>query len=69
MTKFLVGTLVDLYDTGFRQWRGEYIVIKEPADERGLYKIRNTKTNSQQFVREKSLRVSRLGPFRIESLQ
>jgi hypothetical protein len=66
---FSVGDLVDLYDTGFGQWRGEYSVIKLPADERGLYKIRNTKTNSQQFVKEKALRRSRLGPFRIESLQ
>ena len=66
--KFPVGTLVDLYDTGFREWRGEYTVIKLPVDDRGLYKIRNTKTNSQQFVREKMLRRARLRPFRIESL-
>lgn len=66
---FSIGDLVDIYDFGFRQWRGEYTVIKLPADERGLYKIRNTRTNSQQFVREKALRRSRLGPFRIESLQ
>ena len=67
---FSVGDLVDLYDVGFRQWRGEYTVIKIPSETNGvLYKIRNTKTNSQQFVREKALRRSRLGPFRIESLQ
>lgn len=66
---FSIGDLVDLYDGGFRQWRGEYTVIKLPADERGLYKIRNTRTNSQQFVSEKALRRSRLGPFRIESLK
>ena len=66
---FSIGDLVDTYDFGFRQWRGEYTVIKLPVDERGLYKIRNTRTNSQQFVREKALRRSRLGPFRIECLQ
>jgi len=69
MMAFSVNDLVDLFDYGFRQWRGEYIVIKLPADERGLYKIRNMRTNSQQFVREKVLRRNRLGPFRIESLQ
>lgn len=69
MAKFPVGTIVDLYDFGFRQWRGEYVVIKIPDGGRALYKIRNTKTNSQQFVKEKALRIGRLGPFRIESLQ
>lgn len=68
MAKFQVGATVDLYDVGLKQWRGEYIVIKIPEDGRGLYKIRNTKTNSQQFVRGKVLRRNRLGPFRIESL-
>ena len=67
---FSVGDLVDLYDVGFRQWRGEYTILKIPSETKGvLYKIRNTKTGSQQFVREKALRRSRLGPFRIESLQ
>ena len=67
---FSVGDLVDLYDTGFHQWRGEYSVIKLPSETGGTYyKIRNTKTNSQQFVREKALRRSRLGPFSIKSLQ
>jgi hypothetical protein len=67
---FSVGDLVDLYDFGFRQWRGEYTVMKLPHETGGiLYKIRNTKTGSQQFVKEKALRRSRLGPFRIESLQ
>lgn len=66
---FSVGDLVDLYDGGFRQWRGEYTVIKLPHETGGIfYKIRNTRTNSQQFVKEKALRRSRLGPFRIESL-
>ncbi len=65
--KFSVGTIVDLYDTGFKQWRGEYIIVKV-IPETGLYKIKNTKTNSQQFVKEKALRIGRLGPFRIESL-
>ena len=65
--KFSVGLIVDLYDFGFKQWRGEYIVIKV-IPETGLYKIKNTKTNSQQFVKEKALRIGRLGPFRIESL-
>ncbi len=65
--KFSVGTIVDLYDVGFKQWRGEYIVVKV-IPETGLYKIKNTKTNSQQFVKEKALRIGRLGPFRIESL-
>ncbi|MGA0070956.1 MAG: hypothetical protein ACO3HP_06625 [Candidatus Nanopelagicaceae bacterium] len=69
MAKFPVGTIVDLYDFGFRQWRGEYIVIKTPDSDRALYKIRNTKTNSQQFVKEKALRIGRLGPFSIESLR
>lgn len=69
MAKFQVGAIVDLYDVGLKQWRGEYLVIKIPEDGRGLYKIRNTKTNSQQFVREKALRVGRLGPYRIESLK
>lgn len=67
---FSVGDLVDLYDFGFRQWRGEYTVMKLPHETGGtLYKIRNTKTGSQQFVKEKALRRSRLRPFRIESLQ
>ena len=67
---FSIGDLVDLYDVGFRQWRGEYTVIKLPHETGGLYyKIRNTRTNSQQFVREKALRRSRLGPFCIESLR
>lgn len=65
--KFSVGTIVDLYDTGFKQWRGEYIVTKIHP-ETSLYKIKNTKTNSQQTVKEKALRMGRLGPFRIESL-
>ncbi len=65
--KFSVGTIVDLYDVGFKQWRGEYIIVKV-IPETGLYKIKNTKTNSQQFVKEKALRIGRLGPFRIESL-
>jgi hypothetical protein len=68
MIKFPIGTLVDLYDSGFRQWRGEYIVMKAPLEPGGLYKIRNTKTNSQQQVKEGSLRISRLPPFRIESM-
>jgi len=65
--KFSIGTIVDLYDGGFKQWRGEYIVVKI-YPETGLYKIKNTKTNSQQFVKEKALRIGRLKPFRIESL-
>lgn len=68
MAKFGIGTLVDLYDHGFQQWRGEYIVIKTPVQEGEYYKIRNTKTNSQQFAREKNLRTGRLGPFTIRSL-
>jgi hypothetical protein len=36
--------------------------------ETGLHKIKNTKTNSQQFVKETALRMGRLRPFRIESL-
>ena len=63
---FPIGTLVDLYDPGFKQWRGEYTVVK--INETGLYKIKNTKTNSQQFVKETVLRMGRLRPFRIESL-
>lgn len=63
---FSIGTIVDLYDSGFKQWRGEYIVTK--ITETGLHKIKNTKTNSQQFVREKALRIGRLGPFSIKSL-
>jgi hypothetical protein len=66
--KFSIGTIVDLYDFGFKQWRGEYIIAKI-IPETGLYKIKNTKTNSQQFVKEKALRIGRLKPFRIESLQ
>jgi hypothetical protein len=65
--KYNVGTIVDLYDSGFKQWRGEYTITKLYPDT-GLYKIKNTKTNSQQFVKEKALRIGRLGPFRIESL-
>jgi len=65
--KFSVGLIVDLYDSGFKQWRGEYIVTKV-YPETCLYKIKNTKTNSQQTVKEKALRMGRLGPFRIESL-
>ena len=63
---FSIGTIVDLYDSGFKQWRGEYIVAK--ITETGLYKIKKTKTNSQQFVREKALRIGRLRPFSIEGL-
>jgi len=63
---FPIGTLVDLYDFGFKQWRGEYIVIK--LGDNGLHKIKNTKTSSQQFVSEDKLRMSRLGPFSIKSL-
>jgi hypothetical protein len=63
---FPPGTLVDLYDPGFKQWRGEYVVVK--INETGLYKIKNTKTNSQQFAKEKTLRIGRLGPFSIKSL-
>jgi hypothetical protein len=63
---FPIGTLVDLYDSGFQQWRGEYTVVK--ITETGLHKIKNTKTNSQQFVKETALRMGRLRPFRIESL-
>lgn len=66
--KFSVGTIVDLYDSGFQQWRGEYTITKI-YPETNLYKIKNTKTNSQQFVKEKALRIGRLGPFRIESLK
>jgi len=65
--KFPVGTIVDLYDFGLKQWRGEYAIIKIIPDT-GLYKIKNTKTNSQQFVREKVLRMGRLSPFRVKSL-
>jgi hypothetical protein len=65
--KYAVGTIVDLYDTGFKQWRGEYIVTKI-YPETGLYRVKNVKTNSQQTVKEKALRMGRLGPFRIESL-
>jgi hypothetical protein len=63
---FPIGTIVDLYDSGFQQWRGEYIVVK--ITDTGLHKIKNTKTNSQQFVKEKALRIGRLGPFSIKSL-
>lgn len=64
---FPIGTLVDLYDPGFKQWRGEYTVVKIYT-ETGLYKIKNTKTNSQQFVKEKALRIGRLKPFRLDCL-
>jgi hypothetical protein len=63
---FPIGTLVDLYDSGFQQWRGEYTVVK--ITDTGLHKIKNTKTNSQQFVNETVLRIGRLGPFSIKSL-
>ena len=69
MAKFPVDTIVDLYDFGFRQWREEYIVLKVPDSDRTVYKIKNTRTGSQQFVRETALRIGRLGPFKIESLQ
>lgn len=65
--KYNIGTIVDLYDPGFEQWRGEYTIVKL-YPETGLYKIKNTKTGSQQTVREESLRIGRLKPFRIESL-
>jgi hypothetical protein len=63
---FPIGTLVDLYDSGFKQWRGEYTVVK--ITETGLHKIKNTKTNSQQFVSEDKLRMGRLRPFRMDCL-
>lgn len=68
MNEWPVGTIVDLYDSSLQQWRGEYIVMKAPAELGGLYKVRNTKTNSQQFVNASRLRRGRLRPFRIESL-
>ena len=68
MNEWPVGTHVDLYDISFRQWRGQYIVVKPPLEPGGLYKIRNTQTNSQQMVSGKHLRMGRLRPFRIESL-
>jgi hypothetical protein len=63
---FPIGTLVDLYDPGFQQWRGEYTVVK--ITDTGLPKIKNTKTNGQPFVKETVLRIGRLGPFSIKSL-
>jgi len=48
--KFSVGTIVDLYDFGFKQWRGEYIITKV-IPETGLYKIKNTK-NKQSTIRQ-----------------
>jgi len=65
--KYSVGTIVDLYDAGFKQWRGEYIVAKI-YPETGLYRVKNVRTNSQQTVKEKALRIGRLKPFRVESL-
>lgn len=62
--KFPVHTIVDLFDNVFQQWRGEYMVAKTP-DDKGLYEIRNTKTNSKQKVKESSLRIGRLPPFRL----
>jgi hypothetical protein len=65
VSEWPVGTHVDLYDTGFKQWRGQYLVVKQLPSPDGLYKIRNTRTNSQQVVNGKHLRMGRLKPFRI----
>lgn len=64
---FPIGTIVDLYDSGFEEWRGEYAVVKI-YPETGMHKIKNTKTNSLQFVSKDKLRMGRLRPFCIESL-
>lgn len=65
--KYNVGTIVDLYDYGFKQWRGGYTIVRL-YPETGLYQIKSS-TGSQQHAREKNLRPGRLGPFRIESLR
>ena len=65
---FSPGDSVDLYDTLFQQWRGAYVVAPQKTDT-GLIKIRNTKTNSVQFIRAERLRRGRLAPFSIASLK
>jgi len=64
---FSTGDLVDLNDALFG-WRGQYTVMpKKVVTE--LIKIKNVRTNSQQFVRPERLRPSRLAPFFIKTLQ
>jgi hypothetical protein len=61
------GDIVDLNDLLFG-WRGRYIVMAKKTDT-PLIKIKNTATNSQQFVSASRLRRSRLSQFFIKSLQ
>jgi hypothetical protein len=61
-----VGAVVDLNDQHFG-WRGQYTITKDYGD--GKVKIKNNRTNSQQIVSLDRLRLSRLAPFFIKSLQ
>jgi hypothetical protein len=67
MHKFSVGMIVDLSDALFG-WRGSYEVVKQTSSFEKV-KIKNVKTGSQQFVSPEKLRMGRLPPFCIQSLQ
>jgi hypothetical protein len=64
---FAVGTVVDLFDTTFDQWRGSYVIAKDYGD--GKVQIRNQRTNSKQTVSASRLRIGRLPDFKIKGLQ
>jgi len=64
---FAIGTVVDLFDTTFKQWRGSYVIVKDYGD--GKMQIRNQRTNSKQTVSVSRLRIGRLPDFKIKSLQ
>jgi hypothetical protein len=62
------GDKVDLFDIGFKEWRGSYVVMPKKTDT-PLIKIRNIKTGSLQFVSAGRLRRAKLPPFFIRGLQ
>jgi hypothetical protein len=66
MNEWSTGDIVDLFDFGFNQWRGKYIVM--PSSAPLLVKIKNQGTGSQQFVSSSRLRRSVSRQFFIKSL-
>jgi hypothetical protein len=66
MNEWGAGDIVDLFDFGFNQWRGKYIVMSSSVPR--LVKIKNQGTGSQQFVSSSRLRRSVSQQFFIKSL-
>jgi hypothetical protein len=66
MNEWGTGDIVDLFDFGFDQWRGKYIVMSSSVPR--LVKIKNQGTGSQQFVSSSRLRRSVSPQFFIKSL-